>query len=1150
MADLHEARKLKGKDINELTSKETGNGILQETELNNLSRGMNTAPSTSRFLVARVNDDENEETDQPPVSESESEPAPGKPAKQLDFQILDSPKSPKSPYDSVHFFGGTVSPNDTYGYNNSCETHMKTFGKNTVEAIPHVDHYRNLLSATAALKSRPTLAELHEEKEEEVIRAKQREPLLASEENLVEESAANKATAVKFGWIKGVLVRCLLNIWGVMLFMRLSWVVGQAGIGLATVIILLATVVTLLTLISMSAICTNGEVKGGGAYYMISRSLGPEFGGAIGLIFSVANAVAVSMYVVGFAETVRDLLKANDALMVDETNDIRIIGVLTATLLLGIAIIGMEWEARAQVVLLGALLIAIFNFLIGTFIPPSQEKVLKGITGYQGTVFLENLGPKFTEGENFFSTFAIFFPAATGILAGANISGDLKNAQRDIPRGTFLAVVISSITYIACAWLMGSCILREASGFEPVHVTALMYNSTQNMTVDIVNITLDVVNLTSGVGVSVIDQARNCSLGKGGVCTRGLLHDFQAMELVSAWGPLLTVGIFSATLSSALASLVSAPKVFQAVCKDRIFPKIHIFAKGYGASENPRRAYFLAYFIGVAFICIGDLNAIAPIISNFFLMSYALINYSCFDASLANSPGWRPAFRYYSMWLSLVGALLCIAVMFIMNWWTALITFVIVCALFVYVHYSKPDVNWGSSTQAHVYKNALNTTLKLISVEDHIKNFRPQVLVLTGAPWTRPELVDFVYSLTHKISLMVCGNIIVGTQTDNLRHLHGSRPKEAYRWLNQRRVKAFYTLNKQALRSVRLSVYPVSNNVGIGKLRPNILMMGFMSRWNDPDVDQCEVEEYVNIVHDAFDLEYGVGILRLKERLSCETDPNESEPIEDSVHHEGDPDDRHPKVRFKLTRKHDEEDKRPSSPSSPTMLRRGSSSSGDSEAEEKDVVVDMPAEVKPNNFKQNIRNRFAKKQKKGTIDVWWLFDDGGLTLLLPYILSTKQYWRSCPLRVFAAGTKRGEIDREQRQMATLLSRFRIQCEKMTILSDIGRSPSEESMKNFEKLLEGWMLDEDNGETSEKYPWKITEEQKLFLKDKTKRNVRLRELLLEHSKDAALIVMTLPVPRKSTCPAGLYMAWIETLTKDMPPILLLRGNQSSVLTFYS
>lgn len=103
-------------------------------------------------------------------------------------------------------------------------------------------------------------------------------------------------------------VRCLLNIWGVMLFLRLSWVAAQAGIVMGTAILLLATVVTLVTTMSMSAICTNGEVKGGGTYYMISRSLGPEFGGSIGIIFSLANAVAVAMYVVGFAETLRDML--------------------------------------------------------------------------------------------------------------------------------------------------------------------------------------------------------------------------------------------------------------------------------------------------------------------------------------------------------------------------------------------------------------------------------------------------------------------------------------------------------------------------------------------------------------------------------------------------------------------------------------------------------------------------------------------------------------------------------------------------------------------------------------------------------------------------------------------------------------------------
>lgn len=116
-------------------------------------------------------------------------------------------------------------------------------------------------------------------------------------QHVISQGSEGSEGAVKFGWIQGVLVRCLLNIWGVILFIRLPWVVANAGIGLACMIIILASCVTTITALSMSAICTNGEVKGGGTYYMISRSLGPEFGGSIGVIFAIANAVAIAMYV-------------------------------------------------------------------------------------------------------------------------------------------------------------------------------------------------------------------------------------------------------------------------------------------------------------------------------------------------------------------------------------------------------------------------------------------------------------------------------------------------------------------------------------------------------------------------------------------------------------------------------------------------------------------------------------------------------------------------------------------------------------------------------------------------------------------------------------------------------------------------------------
>jgi len=160
----------------------------------------------------------------------------------------------------------------------------------------------------------------------------------------------------KFGWIQGVLIRCLLNIWGVMLFLRLSWVVAEAGIGQAILIVLAATVITSLTALSMSAISTNGQIKGGGTYYMISRSLGPEFGAAIGIIYATANALAVSLHTVGFCESLNDLLASLGVKIVDNgLNDIRIIGSVTLVVLAMIVMIGMEWEAK---VLLLFLLIA------------------------------------------------------------------------------------------------------------------------------------------------------------------------------------------------------------------------------------------------------------------------------------------------------------------------------------------------------------------------------------------------------------------------------------------------------------------------------------------------------------------------------------------------------------------------------------------------------------------------------------------------------------------------------------------------------------------------------------------------------------------------------------------------------------------------
>ncbi|NXE18701.1 S12A1 protein, partial [Ardeotis kori] len=1023
--------------------------------------------------------------------------------------------------------------------------YLQTFGHNTMDPVPKIDYYRNTGSVSGNKLSRPSLLEIHEQLAKNIavstgsVERVANGESTAGDETAVSKEEENKTGFVKFGWVKGVLVRCMLNIWGVMLFIRLSWIVGQAGIGLGIIVIALSVVVTTLTGISMSAICTNGVVRGGGAYYLISRSLGPEFGGSIGLIFAFANAVAVAMYVVGFAETVVELLKESDTLMVDESNDIRIIGTITVVCLLGISVAGMEWEAKAQVILLIVLLVAIVNFFIGTVIPTSNEKKARGFFNYQGnnfriksscyvsfspifagSIFAENFGPDFRSGEGFFSVFAIFFPAATGILAGANISGDLKDPQSAIPKGTMLAILITTIAYIAVAICAASCVVRDATG----------------------NINDTVVPGMSCNGSSACSLGYDFSRCASQPCDYGLMNNFQVMSMVSGFGPLITAGIFSATLSSALASLVSAPKVFQALCKDNVYKGLHFFAKGYGKNNEPIRGYVLTFVIAMAFILIAELNTIAPIISNFFLASYALINFSCFHASYAKSPGWRPAFRYYNMWVSLFGALLCCGVMFVINWWAALITYAIELFLYIYVTYKKPEVNWGSSTQALYFVNALDSALALTTVEDHVKNFRPQCLALTGAPMIRPALLDITHTFTKNNGLCICCEVYTGPRKLCVKEMNSGMAKKQA-WLTKNKRKAFYAA--VAADSFRDGVKSLLQASGLGRMKPNTLVIGFKKDWRNAAVTQ--VENYVGVIHDAFDFELGMIIVRISQGFDISQVLQVQEELEKLE-----------QERLALEATIKENDFEEGKSGICGFLKKASTLNISKHETKKESTINTMQSMHVGEFNQKLleaSTQFKKKQGKGTIDIWWLFDDGGLTILIPYILTIRKKWKNCKLRIFTGG-KVNRIEEEKLVMASLLSKFRIKFADINIICDINIKPSKESWKFFEEMIEPYRLHESCKDitTAEKLkretPWKITDAELEAFKEKSYRQVRLNELLQEHSRAANLIVLSLPVARKGVVSDYLYMAWLEILSKNLPPVLMVRGNHKNVLTFYS
>ncbi|XP_028984649.1 solute carrier family 12 member 1 isoform X2 [Betta splendens] len=991
---------------------------------------------------------------------------------------------------------------------------ISVFGRDTLDRMPSIDFYRNPGSVSGHRAVRPSLQELHNVFQKngaisvpDTLEDNGRESDDTPSDDL--ESALptdSNSGAVKFGWIKGVLVRCMLNIWGVMLFIRLSWVFGQAGWGLGIVVVGLSCVVTTTTGLSMSAICTNGVVRGGGAYYLISRSLGPEFGGSIGLIFAFANAVAVAMYVVGFAETVVDLMKEHAAIMVDETNDIRIIGCITVVLLLGISIAGMEWEAKAQILLLIILLVAIVNVFVGTFIPATLDKKSKA------KVFSENFLPDFRDSETFFSVFAIFFPAATGILAGANISGDLRDPQGGLPKGTLLAILITGVTYLAVGLVVSATVVRDATG-----------NTTDLVTPGV---------SCNGSAMAACELGYNFSSCDVQKCNFGLMNNFQVMTMVSGFGPLIIAGTFSATLSSALASLVSAPKVFQALCKDNIYKALHFFAKGYGKNNEPIRGYVLTFVISVAFILIGDLNMIAPIISNFFLASYALINFSCFHASYAKSPGWRPAYKYYNMWLSLLGAVLCCVVMFVINWWAALLTYGIEILLYIYVTVKKPAVNWGSSTQAVTYVSAVNNALSLSGVEDHVKNFRPQMLVLTASARSRPALLDLAHSFSKNFGLCLICEVFVGPRTKSVEEMNTNMEKNQ-QWLRTTSRKAFYTA--VASDSFREGVERLLQASGLGRMRPNTLMVGFKKNWRTAGAEA--VHNYVGVLHDAFDFEYGTVMLRINQGLDVSHIIEAEEEM------------------LRVAKEHQELENDMTNMEKPKGLFRKSRNFSQQVLTTRVCSPQPPQMARMNERLLEASTQFKRKQPKGTIDVWWLFDDGGLTLLLPYILTTRRKWKDCKLRVFIAGQpERSDLDKEE--MKSLLNKFRFAYSELKVIDDIHVKPNPESVRRFDEMIAPFRLHEGSKDTAQaeamerEQPDKITDKELNLFEDKTSLQIRLNEVLQEHSKSANLIIVSMPIARKDSVSDYLYMAWLEILTTNLPPTLLIRGNHKSVLTFYS
>ncbi|MCB1187272.1 amino acid permease [bacterium] len=584
------------------------------------------------------------------------------------------------------------------------------------------------------------------------------------------DKAATTAGTQKnqFGTFAGVYTPSILTILGAIMFMRANFVTGEAGIIGALSILLLAKAVSVLSVISVSAIATNMTVRGGGAYFLISRSLGPEFGGSIGLAYFLAQALSIPFYILGFTEAMAFALPQYSAWSAE-------IAYGAAALLLVVAWVGASWAIRVQYLVMGLLGLSVVAIFV------------TGGMHWSEATFMHNLAANYTlhvvptpegqEPHNFWSIFAIYFPAVTGFLAGVNMSGDLKDPSRSIPRGSLLAVLTGFIVYLLIILVNGGAFSREQLINQPFEIMGQM--------------------APFGMGV------------------------------------LIALGVVAATLSSALGSYLGAPRILQAVARDRLLPFLNPFAAGSKKGDEPLPALALTAVItfGVLYwsynIAQGDsFNIVASVITMFFLYTYGTLNLAAFTEAFGRNPSFRPRFKQFHWSTALVGFLACGAIAFIIDPPAAVVAVLVIGALYWYLHHRELRAAFGDARRGFIYTNVRNQLLRLRSMPADPKNWRPTILVFTGNPSTRDFLVRYANWLESSRGIVMIVNIIVGSdERSGFHHLRATKQIEAY--LEHNNLPAFPIA--VATDDLSIGMEMVLQTASIGPIRPNLVMLGWPS---------------------------------------------------------------------------------------------------------------------------------------------------------------------------------------------------------------------------------------------------------------------------------------------------------------------------------
>ena len=578
-------------------------------------------------------------------------------------------------------------------------------------------------------------------------------------------SSGNGETLKRFGWFSGVFTPSILTILGVIMFLRLGWVVGNAGLIGAIAIILLSHVITIATGMSVSSIATNRTVGAGGAYNIISRSLGAPVGAAIGIPLFLGQALSITFYIVGFSESVAYLWPNIDQ---------QSLSIIVLVLLTALSMKGADLAIKTQYVVMAAIALALVSFFAGT-----------GGDGAPTEITWLN-----SEGAAFGVVFAVFFPAVTGIMAGVGMSGDLRNPRSDLPKGTMAAIFTGMAIYLAL----------------PV-VLALM------------------------------------------VSTETLIDDNKVFWSVSRWPMLIYLGVWGATISSAVGSLLTAPRTLQALAWDGLAPGIA--GRGFGPANEPRIGTAITFGIALVGVLMGSLNVIAPVLTMFFLATYGFTNLACGLEKWSASPSFRPDFEVPA-WVSLFGALACFYVMSIISLPAMLLALVCCLGIFVVTERRQLESDYGDARWGIWSALARAALLNLKRADYHAQNWRPSLIILGGDHIKRRYLLDFGSAIVQDRGIVTYFHLLRGRVADlasSKRSLVMAMEAEAA----QGHGNVFFRVD--IVQDVFEGAVAAAQSYGVGSFEANAVLLGWPNR-------VTHAEPYVGMLADLALLDVSLLVVR------------------------------------------------------------------------------------------------------------------------------------------------------------------------------------------------------------------------------------------------------------------------------------------------